>query len=229
MVRASLPLVAGLLCYHGLVLWCVGLQLCHWSLRSARAWVLGGCPRSRSSARSRGTPAARGAASAAPLASSGSATRRRRARAGPFGVQRAGQLLCGRGFCRVRLRRARPCFGARHMSLDRLRTVRIRAVVGQDDCFVLCSGSVSTACCTAGSGGIPTLSAARSHQSHLNSELLRTTSRGELYWQSTAAATPATPPPIGKMQRRVCGRGYSVVPKSAPNLALKSAPNWAPN
>ena len=43
-VRASLPLVAGLLCYHGLVLWCVGLQLCHWSLRSARAWVLGAAP-----------------------------------------------------------------------------------------------------------------------------------------------------------------------------------------
>ena len=129
------------------------------------------------------------------------ATRRRRARAGPFGVQRAGQLLCGRGFCRVRLRRARPCFGARHMSLDRLRTVRIRAVVGQDDCFVLCSGSVSTACCTAGSGGIPTLSAARSHQSHLNSELLRTTSRGELYWQSTAAATPAPLQPVTRSAR----------------------------
>ena len=115
MVRASLPLVAGLLCYHGLVLWCVGLQLCHWSLRSARAWVLGGCPRSRSSARSRGTPAARGAASAAPPVASGSATRRRRARAGPFGVQRAGSFLrragfvdCGRVFFRRQTRVSRP-------------------------------------------------------------------------------------------------------------------------
>ena len=87
-----------------------------------------GCPRSLSSAGSHGTPAARGAASAAPPVASGSATRRRRARAGPFGVQRAGQLLCGRGFCRVRLRRARPYFGARHMSLDRLTQLQTRAV-----------------------------------------------------------------------------------------------------
>ena len=122
---ASLPLVAGLLCYHG----CLVVRACV-SATGLERWacVLGGCPRSRSSARSRGTPAVRGAASAAPLAASGSATRRRRARAGPFGVQRAGQLLCGRGFCRVRLRRARPYFGARHMSLDRLTQLQTRAV-----------------------------------------------------------------------------------------------------
>ena len=71
-----------------------------------------------SCAGSHGTPAARGAASAAPLASSGSATRRRRARAGPFGVQRAGSLFALRGFRRVPDWRALFCFGARHMSLN---------------------------------------------------------------------------------------------------------------
>ena len=79
------------------------------------AWVLGGCPRSRSSARSRGTPAARGAASAAPPAASGSATRRRRARAGPFGVQRARQLFVG---IRVLLIADVSSFGVRHVSPD---------------------------------------------------------------------------------------------------------------
>ena len=76
---------------------------------------LGAAPRSLSSARSRGTPAARGAASAAPLASSGSATRRRRARAGPFGVQRAGQLFVG---IRVLLIADGSSFGVRHVSPD---------------------------------------------------------------------------------------------------------------
>ena len=74
-----------------------------------------GCPRSLSSARPRGTPAARGAASAAPPVASGSATRRRRARAGPFGVQRAGQLFVG---IRVLLIADGSSFGVRHVSPD---------------------------------------------------------------------------------------------------------------
>ena len=75
-----------------------------------------GCPRSLSSAGSHGTPAARGAASAVPRASSGSATRRRRARAGPFGVQRARQLFVG---IRVLLIADGSSFGVRHVSPDR--------------------------------------------------------------------------------------------------------------
>ena len=74
-----------------------------------------GCPRSLSSAGSHGTPAARGAASAVPPVASGSATRRRRARAGPFGVQRAGQLFVG---IRVLLIADGSSFGVRHVSPD---------------------------------------------------------------------------------------------------------------
>ena len=101
------------LCYRGLcTLWVRGPACL--PLVALAPW---GLPRSRSSARSRGTPAARGAASAAPRASFGSDSSSAGARRSVWRATRRWQLL-RLGFCRVRLRRVLLCFGTRRMSLD---------------------------------------------------------------------------------------------------------------
>ena len=111
----GLRLCAGLLCYPGLVLGLPPRCLCHWSLRSARLGSLGLPPVSVLRPVTQYARGAWGCVRCTTLASSGSATRRRRARAGPFGVQRAGQLYgltgfvdCGRVFLRRQTRVSRP-------------------------------------------------------------------------------------------------------------------------
>ena len=180
---ASLPLVAGLLCYHGLVLWCVGLQLCHWSLRSARAWVLGGCP-------GLGPPP-------------GHAVRPRRVGLRPLlhWPRSAARLVVG-GRAPVRLACNAPrqlvgirvlliadgsSFGVRHVSPDQF------AQRSGPRCGLTSSCSFALAhceSCTAPRGVAVELKASPHDSASISrcSKLLRSTSRAEHYWRSTSCS-----------------------------------------
>ena len=183
-VRASLPLVAGLLCYHGLVLWCVGLQLCHWSLRSARAWVLGAapglCPPLGHTVRPRRVglrPLLHWPRSAARLVVFGRAPVRLACNAPAAFCRHTGFVDCGWVFFRRQARVSRPfctAFGpALWLGYEQL-------------CLAHCESLHSTA---ARSGGIEKVSARFCINIKGAQKLLRSTSRGEQYWRSTA--TPA--------------------------------------
>ena len=142
-----------------------------------------GCPRSLSSAGSHGTPAARGAASAAPPVASGSATRRRRARAGPFGVQRAGSFLfltgfvdCGRLFSRRQTHVYRPVWTA------------FRPASRRQSCFAL----AHCESCTAAPRRVAVELKASRHDSASISKVLKSCCGPRVEWSTTGGVQAAS-------------------------------------